>query len=81
MALHQLHQIPRQKGLYGLLGLGSRGLSWAIIAAEVLACQLNNDPAPLEADLIQALDPARFLLRKHRRSMKNLSISLQQTEQ
>jgi tRNA 5-methylaminomethyl-2-thiouridine biosynthesis bifunctional protein len=67
-AIHQLHQIPRLKGVYGLLGLGSRGLSWAIIAAETLACQLNHDPAPIEIDLQQAIDPARFLLRKYRQS-------------
>lgn len=79
-ALHQLHQIPRQIGLYGLLGLGSRGLSWAIIAAEVLACQLNGEPAPVEADLLQAIDPARFLLRKHRRNLNTLSTTLPQTE-
>ncbi|AMC34295.1 FAD-dependent 5-carboxymethylaminomethyl-2-thiouridine(34) oxidoreductase MnmC [Janthinobacterium sp. B9-8] len=68
-AIHQLHQIPRLKGAYALLGLGSRGLSWAMIAAEALACQLNGDPAPLESDLLHAIDPARFLLRKHRQAL------------
>lgn len=75
-ALHQLHQIPRQKGLFSLLGLGAHGLSRVIICAEALACQLNGEPAPLEADLLQAIDPARFLLRKHRRShAKNEAVS------
>ncbi|AZN36210.1 FAD-dependent 5-carboxymethylaminomethyl-2-thiouridine(34) oxidoreductase MnmC [Iodobacter ciconiae] len=65
-AIHQLHQIPRLKNAYCLLGLGSRGLSWATLAAETLACQLNQDPIPIETDLQQAIDPARFLLRKYR---------------
>lgn len=67
-AIHQLHQIPRLNSAYCLLGLGSRGLSWALIAAETLACQLHHDPAPIETDLQQAIDPARFILRKYRQS-------------
>ncbi len=68
-AIHQLHQIPRLNGAYALLGLGSRGLSWALIAAETLACQLNAEPIPIEIDLQQAIDPARFILRKHRQGL------------
>ena len=62
----RLREIPRQGGLYGLLGYASRGLIWAPLAAELLAAQLNGDPLPLEADLVTALDPARFLLRARR---------------
>jgi tRNA 5-methylaminomethyl-2-thiouridine biosynthesis bifunctional protein len=63
----QLHEMPRLPGLYGLLGLGSRGLVWATLAAEALASQIHGDPLPLEADLMDVLDPARFSLRRHRR--------------
>lgn len=63
----RLKDMPRQPGLYGLLGLGSRGLVWATLAAEALASQLHGDPLPLEGDLMDALDPARFRLRAHRR--------------
>jgi tRNA 5-methylaminomethyl-2-thiouridine biosynthesis bifunctional protein len=63
----QLRDVPRQPQLYGLLGLGSRGLVWATLLAEALASQLHGDPLPLESDLLDALDPARFRLRKHRR--------------
>jgi len=59
--------IARLPGLYGLLGYASRGLSWAPLAAELLASQLDNNPLPLEAELAGALDPARFLLRARRR--------------
>ncbi|MDO9224485.1 MAG: bifunctional tRNA (5-methylaminomethyl-2-thiouridine)(34)-methyltransferase MnmD/FAD-dependent 5-carboxymethylaminomethyl-2-thiouridine(34) oxidoreductase MnmC [Pseudomonadota bacterium] len=63
----RLKDVPRQEGLYGLLGLGSRGLVWATLAAEILASRLNGDPSPVETDLLDAIDPARFLLRAHRR--------------
>ncbi|HNH88609.1 MAG TPA: FAD-dependent oxidoreductase, partial [Thiobacillaceae bacterium] len=63
----RLADLPRLPGLYGLLGLGSRGLVWASLAAEALASRLDGDPLPLEADLVDALDPGRFRLRAHRR--------------
>ena len=63
----RLREIARLPGLYGLLGYASRGLSWAPLAAELLASQLDNNPLPLEAELATALDPARFLLRARRR--------------
>ncbi|MBM3114316.1 bifunctional tRNA (5-methylaminomethyl-2-thiouridine)(34)-methyltransferase MnmD/FAD-dependent 5-carboxymethylaminomethyl-2-thiouridine(34) oxidoreductase MnmC [Jeongeupia naejangsanensis] len=64
---HQLAQIPRQTGLYGALALGARGLSWSALIGEILACQLNGEPAPVEIALLRAIDPARFLLRALRR--------------
>jgi tRNA 5-methylaminomethyl-2-thiouridine biosynthesis bifunctional protein len=63
----RLHDLPRRPGLYGLLGLGSRGLVWAALAAEMLASRIEDDPWPVESDLADAIDPARFLLRQHRR--------------
>ena len=42
---------------------------WAPIAAELLAAQLSGEPLPIEGDLVDALDPARFLLRTQRRSL------------
>lgn len=61
-----LADIPRQPGAYVLSGYGARGLVWSSLAAELLASQLNGDPLPLERDLCEALDPARFLLRPPR---------------
>lgn len=63
----RLADLPRQPGLFGLLGLGSRGLVWSALAAEALASQLDGDPMPLEGDLLDAMDPGRFRLRAHRR--------------
>lgn len=62
----RLRTFPRQSGLFGLLGLGSRGLVWAALLAETLASQINGEPLPLSGDQIDALDPARFALRAHR---------------
>ena len=90
----QLHHLPREKKLYVLAGLGSRGLSIAPLAAELLAGQIvsasegsaskgdfaeqerkhgavhvpNAPSAPLPRPLLDAVDPARFVLRAHRRA-------------
>lgn len=66
----RLQGIPRQPGLYGLLGYASRGLVWAQLLAEALACQLEGEPSPLETDLLAAVDPGRFALREIRRSAR-----------
>ncbi len=65
----RLAGVPRLPGLFGLLGLGSRGLVWAALAAETLASRLHGDPMPLENDLLDAVDPCRFRLRAHRRGL------------
>jgi tRNA 5-methylaminomethyl-2-thiouridine biosynthesis bifunctional protein len=62
----RLRDVPRHAGLYGLLGYASRGLTWAPLAAELLAASLEGEPLPLEASLVDALDPARFVLRARR---------------
>jgi tRNA 5-methylaminomethyl-2-thiouridine biosynthesis bifunctional protein len=64
----RLRDVPRHPGLAGLLGYASRGLIWAPLAAELLASQLEGEPLPLEANLVDALDPARFVLRARRTS-------------
>ena len=63
----RLRDLPRHPGLYGLLGYASRGLIWAPLAAELLAAQLEGEPLPLERTLVEALDPARFMLGKARK--------------
>ncbi len=64
--IERLRDVPRLDGLYGLLGYASRGLIWAPLAAELLAAQLDGEPLPLETALVEALDPARFVLRAQR---------------
>ena len=58
--------ISRHDGLHVLAGYGARGLVWSALAAELLASQLEGEPLPLERDLCEAIDPARFVLRPPR---------------
>ena len=53
--------IPESEGLFGLLGLGSRGLVYAPLCAELLACEIEGEPLPLEKDLAADLTPAARL--------------------
>ncbi|MES2959410.1 MAG: FAD-dependent 5-carboxymethylaminomethyl-2-thiouridine(34) oxidoreductase MnmC [Pseudomonadota bacterium] len=55
--------LPRQPGLWLHCGLGSRGLTTATLCADLIAAQVSGAPWPLEADLADAIDPARWLLR------------------
>lgn len=50
-------------GLYGLYGLGAKGLTYAPLCAEHLASQLCHEISPLPLSLQLALNPNRFLLR------------------
>lgn len=63
----RLRELPRHPGLHTLLGYASRGIIWAPLAAEILACQLEDEPLPIEATLAAALDPGRFLLKQRRK--------------
>lgn len=59
--------VPRLNGVYGAFAYASRGLTWAALGAEIIAAELEGEPSPVESDLAQAIDPARFLLRRARR--------------
>jgi tRNA 5-methylaminomethyl-2-thiouridine biosynthesis bifunctional protein len=74
----QLRDVPRLPNLYSLLALGSRGLAWGPLMAELLAAQLNHEPLPLERDLIAAIDPGRFLIRRQRRTMVTSTVPIAQ---
>jgi tRNA 5-methylaminomethyl-2-thiouridine biosynthesis bifunctional protein len=71
--LDQARMLPRQPGLFVLGALGSRGISWAPLAAQVLAAWIDGAPLPLESDLLDTIDPARFLVRAHSRGARKLS--------
>lgn len=55
------------KGIYVLGGLGARGLTHAPILAEHIASLMFGEPAMLSRATLDALHPARFLLRAARR--------------
>ena len=48
------------EGVYGAFAYGSRGLVWAALAAELIACELEGEPLPLEGKLADALYSQRF---------------------
>lgn len=66
--LAQVHQgtlgtVARHRDLHAVSGFGARGLVWSALVAEMLASQLEGEPLPLERDLVEAMDPARYVLR------------------
>ncbi len=59
----QPQHVPRIEGLYVLGALGSRGLSLAPLLGEVLAAWVCGSAMPVGADLLDAVDAARFVSR------------------
>ena len=55
------------EGVYGAFAYGSRGLIWAALAAEIIACELEGEPLPLEGKLLDAMGPLRFSRRARSR--------------
>jgi tRNA 5-methylaminomethyl-2-thiouridine biosynthesis bifunctional protein len=53
--------------LYVNCAMGSRGLSYAPLTAELIAAEIMGDIAPLERDLRLAMHPARFIIRDLKR--------------
>ena len=58
-----LKNLPRQENLHALLGLSARGIVWAPLVAEHLACVMNHEPTPLSRDFADAIDVGRFFLK------------------
>ncbi len=50
-------------GLFINVGHGSRGLCYTPLSAELLVAHIEREPMPLDRELVQALHPARFLIR------------------
>jgi tRNA 5-methylaminomethyl-2-thiouridine biosynthesis bifunctional protein len=66
LRLDQPRFVPRQPGLFIFTALGSRGITWCTLGAQVLASSISGAPSPLEASLLDAVDPARFVSRAFR---------------
>ena len=64
----QTRFVPRVPGLFVFTALGSRGITWSALGGRVVAAAISGAPAPLEASLLDAIDPARFVTRQVRRS-------------
>ncbi len=65
-AIDQPRLIPRWPGLFVYTALGSRGITWSALGGQVLAAWVTGCPSPIEASLIDAIDPARFEARRAR---------------
>ncbi len=60
----QQSALPLHAGLYVLGALGSRGLCSAPLCGELVASEICGEPLPLAADLLEALHPARYWVRR-----------------
>ncbi len=59
-----LGKLPAEPGLFTCLALGSRGMTWAALAAEIVASRIDGDPMPVERDLLAALDVGWFVAKR-----------------
>lgn len=67
----RLPALPRHPGLWCVQGFGARGITWSALMADLLVSRLEGDPLPLENDLVDAVDPGRFLLKSCGRPQDN----------
>jgi tRNA 5-methylaminomethyl-2-thiouridine biosynthesis bifunctional protein len=65
-AIDQPRLIPRWPGLFVYTALGSRGITWSALGGKTLASWVTGCPSPIEANLLDAVDPARFEARRAR---------------
>jgi len=66
--LDQPRLVAREAGLFVIAALGYRGIGVCTLAAQVLASAVSGAPSPVDARLLDALDPARFVSRAARRA-------------
>lgn len=59
LAEDRVHAVnaPVYSDLFMLGALGSRGLCTAPLCAEILASQMSNEPIPMDANTLAALNP------------------------
>lgn len=54
-------------GLYMSIAHGSRGITGTPLCAELIAALVNDEPLPVDTELLGALAPARFILRQRKK--------------
>lgn len=60
--------VPEQPaGLWMSIAHGSRGITGTPLCADLLTAQILDMPAPIDQEMIDALSPARFMLRQSQR--------------
>ncbi|MDP2698096.1 FAD-dependent 5-carboxymethylaminomethyl-2-thiouridine(34) oxidoreductase MnmC [Thalassospira sp.] len=60
---------PYHKGVYICTGFGARGMIAAPLAADIIASQICAMPATLPTPVLDAIHPARFIIRGLKRGM------------
>lgn len=68
-------ELPWLSGLYVNTAHGAKGLVNAPICAEAIASLICNEPSPIPNNLLSALDPNRFILKKM--GLKRLAQTIQ----
>ncbi|MBT3172927.1 MAG: FAD-dependent 5-carboxymethylaminomethyl-2-thiouridine(34) oxidoreductase MnmC, partial [Rhodospirillaceae bacterium] len=66
---------PYRAGLFVFSGLGARGFLTAPLAADILAAQMRGAPTPQPKTVLNALHPARFLIRDLKRRRTKATIT------
>lgn len=59
-----------ERGLYANLAHGSRGFSQSLLTAEILASEINGEPAPVSIRVLDALHPMRFAAKELKRNVR-----------
>lgn len=65
--LQHYPELVTRKGLYANLAQGSKGFTQALLCAEILAAELNEEPSPVSINTLNALHPMRFAARNLKR--------------
>jgi tRNA 5-methylaminomethyl-2-thiouridine biosynthesis bifunctional protein len=50
-------QAGRDTGLWLACAYGSRGLTWSALAGDIIGAQMDEEPVPLERDLLGKIAP------------------------
>ena len=59
----QKKSLWEEEGLWILTGLGSRGASFSVLCADILAALMTASSVPADSGLLKTMEPARNLLR------------------
>ena len=53
-----------ETGVFACLGLASRGMTWAPLLADIVACYITGEPSPIERNVLDWVAPRRFAARE-----------------
>jgi tRNA 5-methylaminomethyl-2-thiouridine biosynthesis bifunctional protein len=60
---------PRIDNMYVSTGFGAHGMTGALLAAEIIAADISDEPLPVPGSLLQYLMPERFIFRALKRRL------------